>query len=260
MPETILIEHRAPFVAITLNRPDARNAMSQQMVVELREAFDALRDDRSIRAIVLSGAGGTFCAGGDIKEMQSAFTNPENDDSDRTAQFDGLLQAVQTAPQVVVAKVDGAAMGGGFGLVCVSDVAIAGESALFGLPEVRLGLVPALISPYVIDRIGLTTARKLMLTGARFGGADAFRYGLVHEVCTADELDERVNAVLEDVRQASPHALAACKALIFRVNRADIATTTAYRAQTLDDLRRGESGQEGMMAFIQKRKPSWAEE
>ncbi|TVR18563.1 MAG: enoyl-CoA hydratase/isomerase family protein [Anaerolineaceae bacterium] len=258
MPQTIIVNIKPPFAAITLNRPDARNAMSQQMVIELREAFDSLRDDRTIRAIVLNGSGGTFCAGGDLKEMQTAFTDPDNDDSGRTEQFDGLLNAVQNAPQAVIAKVEGAAMGGGFGLVCASDIAIASQTATFALPEVRLGIVPALISPYVIDRIGLTHARRLMLTGARFDGAAALNYGLVHEVCPPDALDERVNATLEEIRQASPDALAACKALIFRVNRADISQTASYRARLLDDLRRGASGQEGMMAFIQKRKPAWA--
>ncbi len=259
MPETILIQQQPPFATITLNRPEARNAMSQQMVLELRQAFDDLRDNRTIRAILLTGAGGTFCAGGDLKEMQAAFNQQDNDDSERTAQFDSLLQAVQHAPQVVIAQVEGAAMGGGFGLVCVADIAIASASAVFGLPEVRLGLIPALISPYVIRRIGLSNARKLMLTGARFGGEEAFRYGLVHEVCTADLIEERVAATLEDIRQASPQAIAACKELIFRVSEADINETTSYRAKMLDDLRHGESGQEGMMAFIEKRKPTWVE-
>ncbi len=258
MFKTILFTIDKPFATLTLNRPDVRNAMSQQMVAEIREAFAQVRDDRSIRAIVIQGAGSTFCAGGDLKEMQDAYANPNADENHRTENFDLMLQAVNTAPQVVIAKVEGAAMGGGFGLVCVSDIAIASQEAIFGLPEVRLGIVPALISPYVIDRIGLTTARRLMLTGARFEGADALTYGLVHEVVAPDALDEHVQHVLEDIRLCSPDALAACKALIFRVMNDDLKATTAYRAQLLDDLRKGASGQEGMMAFIRKRKPKWA--
>ncbi|MFW5691578.1 MAG: enoyl-CoA hydratase-related protein [Chloroflexota bacterium] len=258
--ETITVRIEQPFAFIALNRPDVRNAMNQQMVTDLRDIFGRLRDDRSVRAVMLSGAGGNFCAGGDLKEMQAAYTDPDAQDTERTRSFDDLLVAVNTAPQVVIARVEGAAMGGGLGLVCVSDVAIASEDAIFGLPEVRLGIVPALISPYVIDRVGLTTARRLMLTGARFDGVEALRYGVVHEVYAADALDDAVTGVLEDIRQASPDALAACKELIFRVTREDLPATAAYRAELLDHLRRSESGQEGMLAFIRKRKPKWAQE
>jgi isohexenylglutaconyl-CoA hydratase len=230
------------------------------MVADLRQVFTDLRDDRSVRAIVLGGAGGTFCAGGDLKEMQAAFTGDDSGEAGRTEAFDHLLAAVNTAPQVVIARVEGAAMGGGFGLVCVSDVAIASTDALFGLPEVRLGIVPALISPYVIQRVGLTTARRLMLTGARFGGEKALDYGLVHEVVDRSKLDERIDSVLTDVRAASPDALAACKELIFRVMSDDLDATTIYRAEMLDSLRQGPSGQEGLRAFIEKRSPTWATE
>lgn len=260
MYETISLEHTPPFAYLTLNRPDVRNAMNQQMIEELLHAFKVLQRDRDVRAVVISGAGNTFCAGADIKEMQVAYSKPHSteDDTRHTAQFDELLEAVNTAPQVVIACVEGAAMGGGFGLVCVSDIAIASTEAIFGLPEVRLGIVPALISPYVIHRLGLTTTRKLMLTGARFDGNDALRYGLVHEVCEPDKMRDCVAMILEDIRQASPEALAACKALIFHVMEIPLKQTTHYRAELLDSLRRSESGQEGMLAFIQKRKPKWA--
>ncbi|GAB4315964.1 MAG: isohexenylglutaconyl-CoA hydratase [Phototrophicales bacterium] len=255
--ETLAIEIKQPFAYVTLNRPEVRNAMNQQMVQDLLHFFDSIRENRAIRAVVLAGAGGHFCAGGDIKEMQESFANPQDDGSTRTAEFDRMLQAVERAPQVVVARVEGAAMGGGFGLVCVSDIAIASTDAKFGLPEVRLGIVPALISPYVIRRMGLTEARKLMLTGGRFSGMEAARYGVVHDVTEPQALDATVQAILEDIRQCSPEALAACKELIFRAVDGD--TTAEYRAKKLDALRRSESGQEGMMAFIQKRKPTWAE-
>lgn len=256
--ETIHIEIDKPFAYIMLNRPQVRNAMNQQMVEELREIFTQLREDHSVRGIILSGADGTFCSGGDIKEMQAAYANPDHDGSAQTEGFDQLLEAVNSAPQVVVAKVEGAAMGGGLGLVCVSDIAIASEDAAFALPEVRLGIVPALISPYVIRRVGITISRRLMLTGARFDGIEAAAYGIVHEAAPPDELDIRLDAILADLRECSPDALAACKQLIFAVAERDIASTAQYRAQLLDYLRRSEEGQEGMLAFIQKRKPHWA--
>lgn len=257
--ETLHIQVDGPFAFVTLNRPQARNAMNQQMVADLIDLFSQLKETRDTRAIVLSGAEGTFCAGGDIKEMQAAYTDPDTNESDRTEHFDHLLTLVNTAPQVVIAAVDGAAMGGGFGLVCVSDIAIATTDAIFGLPEVRLGIVPALISPYVIQRIGFTTARRLMLTGARFDGADALKYGIVHEVCDASELEDYVQVALSDVRQCGPDALAACKALMFKVTQEPLEETAGYRSELLNSLRHGKSGQEGMMAFIQKRKPKWAQ-
>lgn len=259
MPETILVQHHAPFVTITLNRPDVRNAMSQQMVVEIREAIEALNDNRAIRAIIITGAGKTFCAGGDLKEMQSSFAESDEQEHQRTAQLDAMLQAVQNAPQVVIAKINGAAMGGGFGLVCVSDVAVSADHVMFAMPEVRLGIVPAVISPYVINRIGLTHARRMMLIGDPCTPQQAVEYGLVHEICPADQLDERVQAILDQIQLASPHALAACKELIFHVMEREIAETTEYRTQLLNTLRRGESGQEGMRSFIEKRKPHWTE-
>jgi len=256
--ETITLKKEEPFAFVTLNRPDVRNAMNQQMISELLQAFNALREDRGVRGIVLSGAGGTFCAGGDLKEMQSAYANPQQDKSDRTQQFDLLLRAVNSAPQVVIAKVEGAAMGGGFGLVCVSDFAITTDDTIFGLPEVRLGIVPALISPYVIQRIGLTHARRLMLTGARFDGVEAAQYQLVHEVCLPEDIEERVEIAMADVRECAPGAIAACKKLILEIVDEHFEATAIHRAELLNELRRGKEGQEGMLAFIRKRKPRWS--
>lgn len=257
--ETLAVALTPPFAQVALNRPEVKNAMNAQMVTDLIAAFEGLRENREIRAVVLSGAGGTFCAGGDIKEMAAAFQGGTVDAMGDAGRLDHLLQRVQTAPQVVIAKVEGAAMGGGFGLVCAADIAVASADAKMGLPEVRLGLVPALISPYVIARVGLTRARELMLTGRRFGGEEAQQYGIVHEVCAPDVLDARVNELLEDIRQCSSNALAACKRLIFEVMDKPLDETVAYRANLLTELRRSDEGMEGMMAFAQKRKPKWAE-
>lgn len=259
MPETILVEHHPPFATITLNRPDVRNAMSQQMVIEIREAVEALHDNRDIRAIIITGAGKMFCSGGDLKEMQSSFAETAEQEQQRTAQLDAMLQAVQNAPQVVIAKVNGGAMGGGFGLVCVSDIAIGADHAGFGMPEVRLGIVPAVISPYVVNRIGLTQARRFMLTGEQITAQDAVNYGLLHAICPEDQLDAHIEALLKQIQLASPHALAACKELIFHVADRGIAETSQYRTTLLNTLRKGESGQEGMKSFIEKRKPKWTE-
>jgi isohexenylglutaconyl-CoA hydratase len=231
--------------------------MNNQMVLDLIACFEGLRERRDVRAVVLSGAGGTFCAGGDIKEMAAAFQSDQPDNFAVT--LDKLLQLVNEAPQVVIAKVEGAALGGGFGLVCVCDIAIASTEAKMGLPEVRLGLVPAMISPYVIERIGLTRARELMLTGRRFNGVTAEVYGIVQEAVEPHVLDGRVNEILDEIRQCSPNALAACKRLIFAVHDKPLYETADFRAKLLIELRRSVEGQEGMMAFIEKRAPKWAE-
>jgi isohexenylglutaconyl-CoA hydratase len=256
--QTILVDDRAPFAAITLNRTEQRNALSFQMVDELLDAFHALRERRDLRAVVLSGAGEHFCAGGDLADLQSAVGMSESAQDAIAGRLDALLRAVNEAPQVVIAKVAGAALGGGFGLVCASDIAIASTTASFGLPEVRLGLAPAVIAPFVIQRLGLTRARVVMLTGARFDGVSAHEYGLVSEVCPVEILDECVDAVLHELRQCSPHALAACKRLIFESLDHSLDASLPYRTRLLNTLRQGEDGQEGMRAFLEKRPPRWA--
>ena len=257
--ETVDLNIVPPVAYVTLNRPDVRNAMNGQMVTELQTVFYALRENRDIRAIVLSGAGGAFCAGGDINELRDAMQNPAGS-MNTDHNFERLIQAVNQAPQVVIARVEGAALGGGLGLVCVSDIAIASTDARFGMPEVRLGVVPSFISPYVIQRLGLTRARELILTGRQFDGTQAKEYGLVHEVCSPEKLDDCVDAVVDDIRQCGPYGLAAAKALIFEVLEKSPDQTLEYRAQLLDTIRRSPEAQEGMLAFMQKRPPTWAVE
>jgi isohexenylglutaconyl-CoA hydratase len=252
--ETLDVKIEGTFAYIILNRPAVKNAMNNQMVLDIIAAFEGLKDNREVRAVILSGAEGTFCAGGDLKEMQALQTGATDNFS---GTLDKMLRAINEAPQVVVTKVEGAAMGGGFGIVCVADIAIASTEAKMGLPEVRLGIVPALISPYVIERVGLTRARELMLTGRRFDGLTALDYGIVHEAVVPEELEARVQIILDEIKQCSPNALAACKRLIFAVKDAPTDATIDYRANLLTELRRSEDGQEGMTAFVEKRPPKW---
>lgn len=256
--QTITVEMSGPVANITLNRPDARNAMSNQMVAELLGAFTRLRGEAgaSVRVVVLRATGSVFCAGGDMRDLSSLETPAE---SDATLELlDELLRAVNEAPQVVVARVQGAAMGGGLGLICVSDIAIAVASARFGLPETRIGLAPALISPYIVARVGFTQARRLMLTGARITADAAREIGLVHEVAPDDTLDQRVDGVVSDVLRCAPMALRECKRLLFAV--ADGSSTVGDRAAVLRRLRAGEEAQAGMLAFLTKRPAPWEPE
>lgn len=251
--DTLLFEQRDFTAYVTLNRPEVKNAMNFKMVEELTQVFTALQENRRIRAIVLSGAEGTFCAGGDIKEMRDNHVPG----AQNATNLDNMLRACNEASQVVIAKIEGAALGGGLGLVCVSDIAIAASNAKFGLPEVRLGIAPAYISPYILQRVGLARSRELMLTGRRFNGSDAHEYGFLHQVCPPDELGHCVDVELDEIRQAAPGAIAATKKLIFAVHNQPYDETVTYRADLLNQLRTSDEGQEGLSAFAEKRAPQW---
>ena len=251
----ITFEVSGPVATVTLNRPDSRNAMSNQMVAELSRCFAELRGPAgdSVRVVILRAAGKAFCAGGDVRDLSDLESPSEGDDA--FERLDELLRAVNEAPQVVVARIQGAAMGGGLGLVCVSDVAIAGERAFFGLPETRLGVAPALIAPYVLARVGVTQARRLMLSGTRITPATARDIGLIHEVASDEALDARVEAAVDDILRCAPLALRECKRLLFGVARGD--ATLAERASLLRRLRTGEEARQGMLAFLTKRPAPW---
>lgn len=256
---TTTLEIRGAVALLTLNRPDVHNAMSNAMVEEVIARLDALRDNRAVRVLVIGAAGKTFCAGGDIKDLQAERDATPEQRAAVMARFDHMLRLVGQSPQVTIARIQGAAMGGGFGLVCVSDIAIASDAASFGLPEVRMGLSPALISPYVIDRIGVSQARRLMLTGGRLTAADAYRVGVVHEVCPPEELDARVKATVNQVLECAPHALIETKALIAHVTSRSLDESLPYRTELIARLRASNEGQAGMLAALQKQKPPWSQ-
>lgn len=255
--ETIVVERAGPVAFLTLDRPDARNAMNSTMIAEITRFFADIRDDRTIRCVVLRGSGDCFCAGADIKEMRDPVSQTREAQLAYAAALDAMLRAVQEAPQVVIAAVEGAAMGGGLGLTCVSDIAVADESAILALPEVRLGIAPAVISPYVVARIGLTQARRLALTGRRLNGYGAQEIGLVHDVAAEGTLESIIDGYVRDVLQGSPEALAATKALLFHVAGTAPDENRAYRVELLSQLRASADGVEGMAAFAQKRPPAW---
>ncbi|MGQ7958280.1 enoyl-CoA hydratase/isomerase family protein [Pseudomonas sp. SP16.1] len=258
--ETLLLSLDGGVLHVTLNRPDSRNAMSLAMVGELRATLEAVRHDAGVRAIVLRGTGGHFCAGGDIKDMAGARAVGGDAYRELNRAFGSLLEEAQNASQVLIAVLEGAVLGGGFGLACVSDIAIAAQSARFGLPETTLGILPAQIAPFVVRRIGLTQARRLALTAARFDGAEALRLGLVH-YCEADEsaLAQRLAETLEQIRQCAPQANAQTKALLLASEREALGPLLDRAAEQFAAAVTGAEGFEGTMAFVQKRKPRWAE-
>ncbi|MGE8362024.1 enoyl-CoA hydratase/isomerase family protein [Pseudomonas sp.] len=263
--DTLLLSLEGGVLHVTLNRPDSRNAMSLAMVGELRATLEAVRHDEDVRAIVLRGADGHFCAGGDIKDMagiRASGARAKGGDAYRELNraFGALLEHAQAAPQVLIAVLEGAVLGGGFGLACVSDVAIAAQGARFGLPETTLGILPAQIAPFVVRRVGLTQARRLALTAARFDGSEALRLGLVH-YCEADgeALEQRLAEVIGQVRQCAPQANAQTKALLLASEREALGPLLDSAAEQFAAAVTGAEGVEGTMAFVQKRRPTWAQ-
>jgi len=256
---TLLLNSHGGVLHITLNRPQSRNAMSLQMVGELRAVLAAVREDPQVRALVLCGAGGHFCAGGDIKDMANARSHGAEAYRDLNRAFGSLLEEAEKAPQVVVAVLDGAVLGGGLGLACISDVAIAHHQAQFGLPETSLGLIPAQIAPFVVKRIGLTQTRRLALTAARFDGEEAGRLGLVHFVeHDAQAMAERLSEILEHILRCAPGANAATKALLLATDELPLSKLLDNAAEIFSTAIVGAEGVEGTLAFVQKREPFWA--
>jgi isohexenylglutaconyl-CoA hydratase len=263
--ETLLLDLEAGVLHVTLNRPDSRNAMSLAMVGELRAVLAAVQGELSVRAIVLRGAGGHFCAGGDIKDMANARARSQGEggaDAYRALNraFGSLLEQAQHAPQALIAVL----LGGGFGLACVSDVAIARQDAKFGLPETTLGILPAQIAPFVVGRIGLTQTRRLALTAARFDGSEAQRLGLVHFSEPDDAaIEARLQQVLGQVRQCAPQANAATKALLLATQSQAFGPLLGplldSAAEQFAAAVTGAEGVEGTLAFMQKRAPKWAQ-
>jgi isohexenylglutaconyl-CoA hydratase len=269
LPETksLLLSLEQGVLRVTLNRPERKNALSPQMIDELIATVVAANAAPELRAIVLRGAGGTFCAGADIKEMakrDSAGTQPSDPQQAVAAiarsnrVFGELVSVVRGAAAPVVAVVEGAVMGGGFGLVCASDIALALDGARLGMPETGLGLLPAQIAPFVVERIGLTQARRLMLTGARIDGREAARLGLVHEAyADVEALEQALARVLEQIRRCAPRANAATKRLVLSAPGRALGGVLDEAAQLFAEASVGDEAREGMLAFLEKRAPKW---
>lgn len=259
MSDLLTLERSARgIVRLTLNRPEAHNALSPDLTEALESAVAPLGGDAGLRALVITGAGTSFCAGGDIKSMRAMVAASRAERMGRSTRFARLLAAIHALPVPVLARVNGPAYAGGAGLVSVADIAIAAESARFGFTEPRIGIAPANISPYVLARVGATAARRLFLTAQRFEAAEGLRLGLYDRVVAAEALDAAVDAELDAILECSPSALAACKRLIAEVPGKDGDAALAYTATLLADLWETKDAREGIAAFNEKRKPRWA--
>lgn len=261
--DSIELEQSGSILTLWLNRPESRNAMSLNMVKAIQQVFKSIENDLSIRAVILRGKGGHFCAGGDIKDMaqlrgEAANVGSNQPYADFNRQFGYMIEQVDQAPQTVVAVLEGAVLGGGFGLACVSDIAISLADAKFGLPETGLGVIPAQIAPFVVKRIGLTQARRLALLGNRFDGQTALKVGVVHEVVNSeDALNAVLSETIQQIKRAAPQASRVTKALLHRTLNEPLNSLLDDAAQQFANAVGGEEGMEGTMAFIQKRNPNW---
>ena len=261
----LLIQHDGPVIRVTLNRPDVRNAFNEEVIAELTAWAESITvggpvdhaQGRPARVAVLSGAGKVFCAGADLTWMSKVvrYTHEENVRDARA--MARMFDALDRLPIPLIGRIHGAALGGGAGLAAVCDIVVAAEDAAFAFTEVKLGILPAVISPFVLAKIGRSAARELFLTGARFSATRAREIGLVHAVGVLDELDRLVAKYVNDLLTSAPEAVAAAKQLIAEVATHSATSATEYTIDAIAERRVSAEGQDGMSAFLAKRPPSW---
>ncbi len=256
--ETIACAVEGGIARVTLARPEVRNAFDERLIRELRAVFEELGSRDDVRAIVLAGEGKAFCGGADVRWMRASLDLTEDENVADARAMSEMFRAIDRCPKPTIARVHGVALGGGAGLAAVCDVVIAASDALFGFTEVKLGIIPAVISPFVIAKIGVSHARALFLTGERFGATRAQAIGLVHDVVEAGTLDAAVDRVLDELRTAAPSAVAAAKRLVAQVREASYDATRDLTAAAIAAQRISPEGQEGLRAFLERRPASFA--
>jgi len=264
--QTIAVREQAGFIHATLQRPDVRNAMNGQMVDELSAVLAHAEARRDVRGLVLRGAGGNFSAGADLKDLSRAQASaPPGQDpvSEWNAAFGRLCSAYACSELPLVVALEGAVMGGGFGIACVADVVLAASSAVFRLPETSLGLLPAQIAPFMLARLGYSETKRLSVSGGKIDAQEALTIRLVHSVHESSEaLDAAVSSTLDKIRACAPEATRATKALLMKAyteQSAGIGALVDHASRLFAAAFRGAEAQEGIAAFLQKRRPSWAE-
>jgi methylglutaconyl-CoA hydratase len=258
MSNALRIEIQAQVARITLCRPEIRNAFNDEVIADLTAAFQSLGNSDEVRAVVLAAEGPAFCAGADLNWMRRMADYTREENLADAAKLAEMLRVMFECPKPTVASVQGDVYAGGMGLVAACDMAVSVDSANFCLSEVKLGLIPATISPYVIRAMGARAAHRYFLTAERFNAQEAHRIGFVHEVVAAEALDAKVDELLKALTSASPNAVRACKQLVQDVAEQEIsASLIEATVAGIADIRASEEGREGVQSFLQKRKPSW---
>lgn len=253
----VRVTHDDDVARVTLNRPQVHNAFGPRLIEELGAAFTRLNDDDGTRVIVLAGDGKSFSAGADVNWMRDSIDFTRQQNVDDATRLSLMLQAIDGCDKPVVCRVHGAAIGGGLGLISAADYVIASDDIQFAFSEVKLGLVPAVISPFVLRRIGLGAARALFITGERFSAQRAYEIGLIHVVVPAAQLDAEVDRVVGELLTAAPEAIAIAKRLAHDVVFGDPRALVRHTAETIATKRTDPEGQEGLSAFLEKRRPAW---
>ncbi|MEO8738553.1 MAG: enoyl-CoA hydratase/isomerase family protein [Casimicrobiaceae bacterium] len=255
---TLDISTRNAVAVVTLDRPEVHNAFDETLIAEFTAALRALGADPAVRVVVIAGAGPSFCAGADLNWMKKMAGYSRAQNLADAKALAAMLATLNELPKPTVARVHGAAFGGGAGLVACCDIAIGTQDAVFAFSEARLGLIPATIGPYVVEAIGARAARRLFLTAERFTAAEAFRLGLLHDLAVADEIDARVGELAANLLKAGPDAQSECKALLRAVAHRPIdAAVIAHTARRIAAVRVSPEGKEGVAAFLGKRKAGW---
>lgn len=256
---TINITEEKETVTVALNRPEVHNAMNEKLMKELTSCFKQLASDEKVRIIVLTGNGKSFCAGADLNWMKKMvdYTMKENIQDSRLLL--NLYETIDKCPKPVIGRINGHAFGGGLGLLAVCDVTIATPNLKFAFSEVKLGIIPAVISPYIIRRIGIANTRRLFVTGERFDSNYAEKIGLIDHVVPQELFDETIKKHVEFVKSSGPNAIKEVKNLIHRYLEMKIEDYKEYTVEKIAELRVSKEGQEGIHAFLEKRKPNWRE-
>ncbi|MCK4856887.1 MAG: enoyl-CoA hydratase/isomerase family protein [candidate division Zixibacteria bacterium] len=255
--KTVRVERQGPVARVIFCRPEIHNAFNDQVIDETTFAFSKLKTDLDTRVVILTGEGKSFCAGADLNWMRRVKEYAYEDNLEESRRLADLFYNIYSFPKPVIGRINGAAIGGGTGFVAVTDIAVAAQSAIFSFSEVKIGVVPACISPYVIKRVGQGRAREFFLTGERLTAERALTAGLVNRVVPDDMLDATVNGLVESLLSSGPQAIAVCKDLLQNVPGLTVEQFREYTARVIADLRQSAEGQEGMDAFLNKRKPNW---
>jgi methylglutaconyl-CoA hydratase len=255
--ETIRYEKQGPVANVRFCRPEIHNAFNDALIYEMIDLFSKLKEDPDLRVIVLTGEGKSFCAGADLNWMRRVKDYSFEKNFEESLALADLFWLIYTMPLPIVGRINGAAIGGGTGFVAVCDIAVAAESAKFSFSEVKIGVVPACIGPYVIKKIGEGKAREFFISGERLTAADAYRIGLVNRYYPDDILDEEIDKLVKTILSSGPNAIKMAKALISNVPLMPPDQFRPYTAEMIARLRKSDEGQEGMDAFLNKRKPNW---
>jgi methylglutaconyl-CoA hydratase len=259
MPDSVRLEITAGVARVTLARPEVRNAFDAEVIARLHEIFTAMTAADDVRCVVLQGEGKVFCGGADIGWMRASLDLSFEENVRDAERMSDMFRAIDNCSKPVVGRIAGAALGGGSGLAAVCDIAVAAEDAIFGFTEVKLGIIPAVISPFVLAKIGASQARALFVTGERFSAQRAYQIGLIHDVVPAGKLDAAIDRYLAELHSAGPHAMSAAKLLVHRVLDNSYNDSRAITTRAIAQQRISPEGQEGLRAFLERRKPAFAD-